>query len=225
MAASLTISWHGISCFSIEAKHGDAVANLVTDPFDPSVGLKLSRALAADVVTVSHDHLGHNNVAAVKAAGEKPLMVVDAPGEYEVGGLFIYGIAAPHDPAGGAERGFTTLYRFEVGDLSVAHLGDLGTPIVDAQRAALEDIDILMLPVGGGPTIGAKEAVELVSALEPRIVIPMHYAIPGLKDKRESVDRFLKEIAAAKPERTAKLKLTKKDLPTEEMRVVVMELE
>ncbi len=232
MAASLTISWHGISCFSIEVKHGDAVCKLVTDPFQSELGLKLPRNLTADVVTISHDHLGHNNVEAVKAAppsagqvGEKPLMIIRSPGEYEVNGLFIYGIAAPHDQSGGKERGFTTLFRYEIGDLSFAHLGDLGTPIVDAQREALEDIDVLLVPVGGGPTIGSKQAVELVAQLEPRLVIPMHYGVSGLKEKRESVDKFLKEIAAAKPERTTKLKIMKKDLPTEETRVVVMDIE
>jgi len=225
MSAQITITWHGISCFSIEAKHGDAVARLVTDPFDPSSGLKLSRALSADVVTVSHDHLGHNNVDAVKPIGEKELLIVKSPGEYEVGGLFIYGIAAAHDDTEGKDRGMTTLYRFEVGDLSIAHLGDLGSGIVDAQREVLEDIDVLMIPVGGGPTIGAKQAVELIAQLEPRIVIPMHYAIPGLKEKRDAVEKFLKEIAAAKPEHVTKLKITKKDLPTDETRVVVMDIE
>jgi L-ascorbate metabolism protein UlaG (beta-lactamase superfamily) len=225
MAAQITISWHGIACFSIEAKHGDAVAKLVTDPFDPSQGPKLPRNLSGDVVTVSHDHTSHNNVDAVKAIGEKKLFVINTPGEYEVGGLFIYGVPAPHDDAGGKDRGLTTLFRYEIGDLSIAHLGDLGSPIVDAQREALEDVDVLMIPVGGGSTIGPKEAVEIIAQLEPRVVIPMHYNIPDLKEKRETVERFLKEIAAAKPERMTKFKFMKKDLPTEETKVVVLDIE
>lgn len=222
MAASLTFVWHGLSCFSIEAKNGDAVANLVTDPFGPDTGLKLPRNLSGDIVTVSHDHPSHNNVDAVKAEGDKKLFIVHTPGEYEVGGLFVYGVSAPHDQKEGKDRGLTTLYRFEVGDLSFAHLGDLGSPIVDAEREALEDIDVLLLPVGGGSVLTAKQAVEIVTQLSPRIVIPMHYSLPGLKNDSDAVEKFLKEMAAT-PERVAKFKIMKKDLPAEETKVVILE--
>jgi L-ascorbate metabolism protein UlaG (beta-lactamase superfamily) len=223
MAASLTFEWHGISCFSIEAKNGDLAATLVTDPFDPESGLKLPRNLAADVVTVSHDHPWHNSVDSVKPIGEKQLFIVNSPGEYEVGGLFVYGVAVPHDQEGGKERGMTTLYRFEIGDLSVGHLGDLGTPIVDAQREMLEDVDILLVPVGDDTVLTAKQAVEVINQLEPRIVIPMHYALPGLKGKSDPIEKFLKEMAVAKPERMNKFKVMKKDLPVDETRVIVLD--
>jgi L-ascorbate metabolism protein UlaG (beta-lactamase superfamily) len=222
MAASLTFVWHGLSCFSIEAKNGDAVANLVTDPFGPDTGLKLPRNLAGDIVTVSHDHSSHNNTEAVKTAGDKKLFIVRTPGEYEVGGLFVYGVSASHDENGGKERGLTTLYRFEVGDLSFAHLGDLGSPIVDAEREALEDIDVLLVPVGGGSVLTAKQAVEIVTQLSPRIVIPMHYAVSGLKNDSDSVEKFVKEMAAT-PERVAKFKIMKKGLPADETKVVILE--
>lgn len=225
MPASLTFYWHGVSCFSIEAKDGDSVANLVTDPFGPETGLKLPRNLSADVVTISHDHPWHNNLDAVKAEGDKKIFTINAPGEYEVGGLFIYGVSAPHDEKGGKERGLTTLYRYEIGDLAVAHLGDIGSPIVDAQVEMLEDIDILLIPVGDATTVNAKQAVEIVNQLSPRIVIPMHYAIPGLKNGGDPVDKFLKEMGATKAERVTKLKVMKKDLPAEETKVVVLEKE
>lgn len=224
MAASLVFEWHGVSCFSIEAKNGDAQTTLVTDPFGSETDLKLPRNLAADVVTVSHDHSWHNNVKAVKAMeGKKGFLEIAAPGEYEVGGLFIYGIPAPHDAVEGKKRGLTTIYRFEIGDLSFAHLGDLGTPIVDAEREALEDIDILLIPVGGNSTINAKEAVAIISELEPKIVIPMHYALPGMPKGGDGVEKFLKEIAATKAERVTKLKISKKDLPMEETKIFVLE--
>lgn len=223
MAASITFEWHGLSCFSIEARNGDSCANLVTDPFGPETGLKLPRNLSGDVVTVSHEHPSHDFLDGVKTVGEKKLFVIKTPGEYEVGGLFIYGVSAPHDAKEGKERGMTTLYRYEVGDLSVAHLGDLGTGILDAQREALEDIDILLIPVGGETVLSAKAAVEIVTQLSPRIVIPMHYAVPGLKAKSDPVEKFLKEIAASNPERVAKFKAIKKDLPAEETKVVVLE--
>ncbi len=225
MAATLSFEWHGVSCFSVEAKNGDAATTLVTDPFvQDEVGLKLPRNLAADVVTVSHDHVWHNNISAVKPSeGKKSVFTIAGPGEYEVGGLFVYGVSAPHDSVEGKKRGFTTLYRFEIGDLSFAHLGDLGTDIVDAQREALEDIDVLLLPVGGNSTINAKQAVAIVNELEPKIVIPMHYALPGMPKGGDGVDKFLKEIAATKAERVARLKISKKDLPAEETKIIVIE--
>jgi L-ascorbate metabolism protein UlaG (beta-lactamase superfamily) len=223
MPASIQFIWHGLSCFSIEAKNGDAVANLVTDPYGAETGLKLPRNLSADVVTVSRDHSSYNNVEAVKAVGEKKLFTIKSPGEYEVGGLFVYGISAPHDEKEGNGRGLTTLYRFEVGDLSVAHLGDLGADILDAQRETLEDIDILLIPVGGETVLNAKRAVTIVTALSPRIVIPMHYALPGLKSKSDPVEKFLKEMGAGAPERVAKWKAVKKDMPAEETKVIILE--
>jgi len=223
MPASIQFIWHGLSCFSIEAKNGDAVANLVTDPYGAETGLKLPRNLTADVVTVSRDHPSYNNTEAVKAAGEKKLFTIKSPGEYEVGGLFVYGINAPRDEKEDKERGATTLYRFEVGDLSVAHLGDLGADILDTQRETLEDIDILLIPVGGETALNAKRAVAIVTALSPRIVIPMHYALPGLKFKSDPVEKFLKEMGAGAPERVAKWKAVKKDLPAEETKVVILE--
>jgi L-ascorbate metabolism protein UlaG (beta-lactamase superfamily) len=214
MAASIQFIWHGLSCFSIEARNGDAVANLVTDPFSPETGLKIPRNLSADVVTISHDHPSHNNIESVKAIGEKKIFVINAPGEYEVGGLFVYGINAP---------GGGTLYRYEVGDLSVAHLGDLGADILNGQREMLEDVDILLIPVGGETVLNAKRAVEIVTALSPRVVIPMHYALPGLKMKFDPVEKFLKEMGVGKVERVAKWKAVKKDLPAEETKVIILE--
>jgi L-ascorbate metabolism protein UlaG (beta-lactamase superfamily) len=222
MAASITFVWHGLSCFSIEARNGDACANLVTDPFDAETGLKLPRNLAGDVVTVSRELPAYSNVDALKPAGEKKLFVIKTPGEYEVGGLFVYGLAAPQDEKN-VKESMTTLYRFEVGDLSFAHLGDLDMDLADVQREALEGVDILLLPVGGEGVLSAKRAVEIVTALEPRIVIPMHYALPGLKTKSDPVEKFLKEMAVASPERVAKFKAVKKDLPVEETKVVVLE--
>jgi L-ascorbate metabolism protein UlaG (beta-lactamase superfamily) len=195
---------------------------LVTDPFGGETGLKLPRNLSGDVVTISHDHSSHNAVSAVKSETEKELFVIKTPGEYEVGGLFVYGVSAPHDLKEGADRGLTTLYRYEIGDLSFAHLGDLGLPIMDVEREVLEDIDVLLIPVGGETVLNAKQAVEVIAQLSPRIVIPMHFSVPGLKAKSDPVEKFLKEIAAT-PERLPKWKAIKKDLPAEETKVIVLE--
>ncbi len=207
--------WHGLSCFSIEARNGDAAANLVIDPFDPEAGLKLPRSLSADIVAVSRQDKLHGNIEAVKPEGDKKLFVIKTPGEFEASGLFVYGIPSAS----------STLYRFEMGDLSVAHLGSFGGELADSLREELEDVDILLLPVGDGEGFSAKKAVEVVTALEPRIVIPMHYSVPGLKLKLDPLEKFLKEMGASSPERVAKFKAMKKDLPAEETKVVILSLE
>lgn len=216
MPASLTFEWHGLSCFSIEARNGDAIAHLVTDPFGPEAGLKLPRNLSADIVVVSKDDALYGNTDAVKKEGEDEILFVKTPGEFEENGFFVYGIPGPKR---------TVLCRFEIGDLSVGYLGALGDELTDEAREALEGVDILLVPVGDADVLSAKKAVEVVTALEPRIVIPMHYSVPGLKVKCDPLDKFLKEMGVSSPEKTAKFKAMKKDLPAEETKVVVLEMD
>lgn len=213
----MTITWLGQSCFKIQDKD----ATLVTDPYEASVGFKLPR-LSADIVTVSHDHYDHNNVGAVSGVNGSPF-VISSPGEYEVKGIFVYGIPSWHDKSEGKERGSNTIYRIQVEGISIVHLGDLGHTLSEETIGKLEGVDILLIPVGGKWTIGAHEAVEVISELEPRIVIPMHYKIPGLKVDVESVDKFLKEMGASKAEKLPKLKIARKDLPQEETKVIILE--
>jgi len=213
----MTITWLGQSCFKIQDKD----ATLVTDPYGESVGFKLPR-LSADIVTTSHDHDDHNNVSAVSGTTGSPF-IISGPGEYEVKGIFVYGIPAWHDKSEGKERGANTIYRIEVEGLSIVHLGDLGHTLSEETVAKLEGVDILLIPVGGKWTIGTNEAVLVISELEPRIVIPMHYKIPGLKVDVDPVDKFLKEMGASKAEKLPKLKIAKKDLPQEETKVILLE--
>jgi L-ascorbate metabolism protein UlaG (beta-lactamase superfamily) len=213
----MTITWLGHSCFKIQDKE----VTIVTDPYEASVGFKLPR-LAADIVTVSHDHYDHNNIAGVHGADGEPFLI-SGPGEYEVKGVFIYGIPFWHDKSEGAERGVNVAYRIEVEGISVAHLGDLGHSLTEEQASKLDGVDILLIPVGGKYTIGANEATEVINEIEPRIVIPMHYKIPGLKLDIDSADKFLKEMGASKAERLPKLKISKKDLPQEETKVILLE--
>ena len=217
----MIINWFGQSCFKIQ---GDK-SILVTDPFDALLGLKVPR-LAADVLTISHDHGDHNNVAAVKGVTEETPHIITGPGEFEVKGIFIQGILSYHDNKQGLERGKNIIYRFEIDGINIAHLGDLGHLLMNGQIEKLEGIDILLIPVGGGPTIDAKQATEIISQLEPRIVIPMHYNLPGLKIKTKLADlnAFCKEIGICPKEKLSKLKITKKDLPTEELQVIVFEV-
>ncbi|OGL73900.1 hypothetical protein A3D72_00230 [Candidatus Uhrbacteria bacterium RIFCSPHIGHO2_02_FULL_57_19] len=219
MATTVTINWFGLSCVRLVAKFDHDEVTVVSDPYDPSRGAKLPRNLSADILTVSHDHLSHNYVDGV---GGTPF-IITGPGEYEVKRVFVYGIASEHGGRG-KEKSETpnTMYRFEIGDMSFAHLGDLGHELSDAQLDRLEDVDVLFLPVGGaGVTIGAKQATDIVSRVEPRIVIPMHFRLPEFKETLEPVDKFIRELGAPK-ETAEKLKISKKDLIQEETKVIVL---
>jgi len=206
---TLTISYHGLSCFSISAKTGNDIVNIVCDPYDlKSSGLKLPKILEADILAISSNKPMHNNVGSVT----KPGIIVDEPGEYEKMGVFVYGI-----PTDGS-----IIFRFEFEDLVLVHLGDLTHTLTSDEFAKLENVDILLLPVGGGDTIDYRKAVEIANQLEPRIIIPMHYKMPSLTLELDDIGKFLKEYGAKK-EDMLKLKVASKDLPQEDTRVIVLE--
>lgn len=214
----MIITWLGQSCFKIQDKVGPDGITVVTDPFDKSIGLKEPN-FEAQVVTISHDHHDHNNAKALRG---QPYIIKSA-GEYDIHGVMVDGIDSYHDDKKGAERGGNIIYRIEMDDITIVHLGDLGQTLEDSQLEKIVGADILMIPVGGKYTIGAKEAVDVVSRIEPRIIIPMHYKIPGLKLDIEGVDKFIRELGV-KPTEEEKLKINKKDLPQEDMELVVLKV-
>jgi L-ascorbate metabolism protein UlaG (beta-lactamase superfamily) len=212
----MVITWYGQSCFKIQS--GETV--IFTDPFSKETGLTPPRG-QAHIVTVSHNHFDHNNVETL--TGEP--LVVAGPGEYETKGINIRGIFSYHDDKEGKERGTNTIYVLEVEGVKICHLGDLGQKkLTDEQLEQIDEVDILLVPVGGEATIDAEEAAEIISQIEPRLVIPMHYKIPGLALKFAGVEPFLKEMGVAKKETVEKLTLKKKDLPTEGTEVVVLKV-
>lgn len=215
----MDIYWYGQSCFKLKGKN----ASVVIDPYDPdATGLKMPRDLQSDVVLVTHDHKDHNFVSAVSnLSGGKP-MAFDRPGEYEVAGAVITGINSFHDNSQGSERGTNTIFHLLFDNLDIVHLGDLGqNALTEEQIAEIGQTDILIVPVGSVYTIDAKVASEIVSQLEPKIIIPMHYKIEGLKFELEGVERFLKEMGAEVVVPVPKLSITKEKLP-EEPQVVVL---
>lgn len=213
----MQITWYGQSCFRIQAKTPTGDVSIVIDPYD-KVGLKLPR-LTADILCVTHDHFDHANVKAV--SGEP--FVITGPGEYECRGIAITGTLAPHDKSAGSERGMVTMYSLAIEGMTVVHVGDLGTTELSEQQVeAIDEPDLLLVPVGGVYTIDGKEAASLVSTLEPRIIIPMHYRLPGLTVKLDGVEAFLKHVGNGAGESLDKLKISKKDLPQEETRIVLL---
>jgi L-ascorbate metabolism protein UlaG (beta-lactamase superfamily) len=212
----MEITWHGHSCFRLNER---GIACVVTDPFDyQAVGYEPLN-LRGDVVTVSHDAPGHNHVLAVK--GRKH--VITGPGEYEIGGVFITGVQT-NGQKRASEEVRNTLYVFDYNGVTVAHLGDLRHVPSQTQIEALGDVNIALVPVGGGGGLSAAKAVEVVSLLEPGIVIPMHYGTPATTIKLAPVTKFLKEMGIGKVETQPSLKITRSSIPSE-THVVVLEYE
>ncbi len=214
----MIITWQGHACFKIQDKVGPEGVTLTTDPFDKAVGLKVPN-YESDIITVSHDHHDHNNVSALRG---QPF-VIDCAGEYDRKGILVEGIDSYHDAKEGGERGKNIIYRIEIDDISIVHLGDLGHALDNAQLEKLAGTDILLIPVGGKYTIDAKQAVEVIAQIEPRLVIPMHYKVKDLKIDLDPVDKFVKEIGLT-PTYEDKLKISKKDLPQEDMELVILNL-
>lgn len=214
----MIITWQGHYCFKIQDKQGSEGVTLVTDPFDKEIGLKIPN-FEADIVTISHDHSDHNNVKAIKG---NPFLV-NSPGEYDLKNVLIEGVDSYHDEEDGEKRGKNIIYRIEMEDISITHLGDLGHVLDSSQLEKLTGTDILLIPVGGGYTLDAKKAVEVISQIEPRIVIPMHYKVEGLKIEIDPLEKFIKELGI-EASYEDKLKISKKDLPQEDMELVVLSM-
>lgn len=207
----VTISWFGQSCFRLDAKEG----SILIDPFSKEIGLKPPR-IKDDIVLVTHQHRDHNNI---EDAGSESF-IIQNPGEYENKGVAIRGIQTFHDDKQGTERGLNTVYTIKAEELNVCHLGDLGHTLSDQQVEDIGDVDILMIPVGGTYTIDAKTAVEVINQIEPKIVIPMHYEVPGLIYELDASTKFIKELGLT-PENVDTYKIAKKNLPVEEVKLVV----
>lgn len=215
----MQISWKGQACFFvIIQRNKQEQVKIVLDPFDPSIGLKLP-SLEADIVAVTHDHEDHNNSKEVK--GDP--FVISNPGEYEIKDVFVKGIPSFHDDSQGKDRGMNTIYVIEAESIRICHLGDIGqTELSSEQIEKIGNIDLLLVPVGGVYTIGAKHAAKIVHQIEPRMVIPMHYALPKLKFKLDKVDDFLREMGVKDAEPESKLVLKAKDFSLDEMKVMVL---
>ncbi len=215
----MDLAWYGLSCFRMKER---GLAIVVTDPYDPSLGLpKLN--LKADLVTVSHDAAGHNYVKGVK--GQR--LQINGPGEYEVGGVFITGIPMAAKTDGEKDKGKNgsvrnTLYVFDFDGLTVAHLGDLAYVPSQSQIENLGPVDLALVPVGGGSALTPAEAAEVITLIEPSMVVPMHYNTGKEKVKLGQLARFLSEMGVGKQEPLGVLKVTKGAL-SDQTQVVVLQ--
>jgi L-ascorbate metabolism protein UlaG (beta-lactamase superfamily) len=211
----MEITWLGHSCFRLKGKD----VTLITDPYGKAVGYNIGRP-QADIVTISHGHFDHNNLEAI---GGDPKAIL-GPGEYEIKGVFVKGIATFHDTEGGNARGRNTCYTIAMDDVVTCHLGDLGHVLTQAQAEEIGKVDVLLTPVGGTFTLDASQAGEVISMLEPRIVIPMHFQteVLTLRKTIDPVDRFLKEMGQPGIAPVGKLVVTRGSLP-EETQIIVLD--
>lgn len=212
----MEITWYGHSCFRLTER---GLASVVTDPFDSEVVGYEPLRLKADIVTVSHEAPGHNFVSAVKGTSRR----ITGPGEYEIGGVFITGVQTDSNGKKNVEKPRNTLYVFDYDGLNVAHLGDLRQVPTQSEVEALGTVHIALVPVGGGNGLNAAKAAEVISLLEPNIVIPMHYGLKACKIQLEPLSKFLKEMGLTTAESVPSLKISRSGLP-EETKVVVLNL-
>ena len=215
----MEITWYGHSCFRLTER---SYATVVTDPYDnKAIGYEALK-LKADIVTVSHDAPGHNYRDAVKGTSH----LIDGAGEFEIGGVFITGVSTDGGTGGKKKNNDAssrnTVYVFDYDGITVAHLGDLQQVPTQSEIESLGTINVALVPVGGGGGLNAAKAAEVISLIEPNIVIPMHYATPDAKVSLDSLNKFVKEMGLSKPETQPSLKVTRSSLP-DETRVVVLE--
>jgi L-ascorbate metabolism protein UlaG (beta-lactamase superfamily) len=213
----MEITWYGLSCFRLMER---GMASVVTDPFNHEVAGYQPLKLKADIVTISHDAPGHNHAAAVRGKRH----VLTGPGEYEIGGVFITGVQTNGRSKRSVDELRNTLYDFDFDGINVAHLGDLKRVPSQSEIETLGNVDIALVPVGGGRGLSATKAVEVVSLIEPGIVIPMHFGTPGGAIKLAPVNRFLKELGVGNTDIQPSFKISRTSIPTE-TRVVVLSCE
>lgn len=209
----MEIDWFGHACFRLRGRDG----TVITDPYSKDIGLSFARP-RGDIVTISHNHPGHSFAKGVKGDPK----VIEGPGEYEIKNVFITGVPTNHDKKGGKERGANTVYVFDIDGMTICHLGDLGHVPTQPQAEALGNVNVLLIPVGGVSTINASEAAEIVSMLEPQIVIPMHFQHPELQFKLDPAAKFFKEMGIKTVDPVASIKVTK-DALSGETQVILLE--
>jgi len=204
----MKVKWLGHSCFLITSRGG---VRIVTDPYAVGGGINYSPIKeTADVVVVSHEHDDHSNVSAVQGKPE----VVKGSGTKTAKGIQFKGIASYHDASQGEQRGPNTIFCFNVDDLKLCHLGDLGHVLNPGQVKEIGAVDILLVPVGGFFTIDASVASQVCNQLKPKVVIPMHFKTPRCAYSIASVEDFLKGKKNVRKVRGSEVDFERENLPS-----------
>ncbi len=196
--------WYGHNCFRIRSKEG----TVLTDPPGKGTGYAFSSRPTADIVTLSHENADHANLKGVK----DDYALITGPGEYEIHDVFIYGFRSYHDDARGAEHGYNTIFVFEMDGMRIAHLGDLGHRLTPELTDALDNIDVLLIPAGGGEgIITPEQAAKIIGTIEPNVVIPMQFAPPKGDTKLAGVDELARHLGLDLPDPVDKVAIRSTD--------------
>ena len=207
----MEITWLAHSCFRLRG----AEVTVLTDPFPDSIGGRLG-TIQPTIVTISHQHPNHNRWQGLV----DDFRLIEGPGEYAISGVYIKGIMTPPGREDAPEKR-NTAYFMEMDGLSLCHLGDLSSSISSLDVDELTALDILFVPAGGACTFDIGQTGEIIQALNPRIVIPMHYKVPGLTVELADLDPFLREMGVREAEPQPRLNVTTSNLPAE-TRVVIL---
>ncbi len=206
----MEITWLGHSAFRLRGRD----VSIVTDPYGGDDWGYPALSVPADVVTVSHDHPHHAHAEAIVGRAR----VFTAPGEYEIRGAMIWGVpTARKSSSADVSASRNTAYVIQIEDLTVCHLGDLGRTLSTEELTRIKDCDVLLVPVGGHCTINAAQAAEVVSQVEPKLVVPMHYATDETRGRVEldEVEKFCREMGATEVAPQNRLSVTPSSLPAE----------
>ncbi len=214
----MEITWYGHSCFRITERN---LATVVTDPYDPRAVGYSALKLKADIVTVSHTAPGHDFVSAVKGDPYR----IGGPGEYEIGGVFITGVQTNGHARNDPEKPRNTIYLIEYNGVNVLHLGAIDRVPTQTEVESLGPVNVVLVPIGGGEGLNAAKAAEVISLLEPNLVVPMHYATPDSSIELDPLSKFLKEMGLTGVVNQPSLKITSVNALPEESQVVVLDYE
>ncbi|MFW2489723.1 MBL fold metallo-hydrolase [Clostridium chromiireducens] len=169
----MKIKWFGQSCFMVTSENG---TKILMDPYKNALGYKLPKEITADIVLISHDHSDHNYINAVKCK----FVHINKTGSFLEHGIEIKGVGTFHDKVSGAKKGKNIIYNFKIDGINICHCGDLGHTLDLNFVEEIGNVDILLIPVGGGYTLDALDAVDVVKQLNPTVIIPMHYRTKAL---------------------------------------------
>ena len=211
----MDITWLGHSCFRLRGTS----ATILTDPFPDSLGGSVTRVESdPNIVTVSNGHPNHSHLTAL----ESGFRLMEGPGEYGVSGVYIRGFMTPAAPKPDElPPPRNTAYLFEFDNLRVCHLGDLSAVLPNNMVDELSPMDVLFIPVGRGCTLELDHVAAVIRQMEARIVVPMHYKVPGVDVELDGVDPFLREMGLRDVETQPRFSVTATSLPAE-TRVVAL---
>ena len=214
----MKVKWNGHASFTIISDKGIAI---VTDPYDPSGygGVLKYEPVRdrADGVLISHDHADHNYVDSLEGSPEV------LKGSGQIKGIQVKGVKTFHDESGGSERGQNMVFVFEIDDVNVCFLGDLGHVPIPEQVEAIGPVDVLLVPVGGTYTLDADEAAEVVKSLRPKVAIPMHFKTEKCDLPIEGVKGFLEKMDKVKGLGTSDIVISRGGLPDDGPEVWVLD--